>query len=372
MTLRWVQRGTLISFLLVAGTAGVFAQPASDGDVFNALLQGLQIGPPVQGDRLTLYPLRVPAELQAATPYQTLGEAMAQGLVVLTELADRTQNQVGLQFRQWGGGGGGISSQFGGGGIFGQGGGGFGGGGQGRGFARNFLVPEGGAGLGSGMLAGVGGLGNLFGQGAGQFAQTVRLPVFCFEEKRSRGTSPFFEPPVWLAPPSVRRTMLGDLNMATQNAVWRQILERLQTLRVRPPTRALASLYGDNEPGRFARSAVGEVARLAVWDRFTVGLLAVGNGRILGLDLYANAELFQKMSPAVIASYALEVVDAQKPSEIPPSRLVSFVSQLATARALEQPSLGLGRDYILHAPGLIGETLLHNGHVIHLAAFPRR
>jgi len=338
------------------------------------LLQGLQIGPPVQVDRLTLYPLRVPAELQEATPYQTLGEAMAQGLVVLTELAGRPQNQIGVQFRQLGGGGGGggIFGQGGGGGIFAQGGGGFGGGGQGRGFARNFLGPEGGQGLGSGMWAGVEGLGGLFGQGAGQFAQTVRLPVFCFEEKRSQGTSPLFEPPVWLAPACVRRTMLGDLNMATQNAVWRQILERLQALRVRHPTRALASLYGDNEPGRFARSTVEGVARVAVWDRFTVGLLAVGDGRILGLDLYANAELFQKMSPAVVASYALEVVDARKTSEIPPSQLVSFVSQLTTARAIEQPPLGLGRDYLLHGPGLVGETLLHNGHVIHLAAFPRR
>ena len=208
--------------------------------------------------------------------------------------------------------------------------------------------------------------------------QTVTIPVSCVEQGRWSWRSAEFASPERLhfsrgraekaAQVSRNLKVSGDPR-SEQGEVWEAIAAKSFAMGVSSPTGAMADLYettaADLEGYRRAlRPLAGQ--RGAV---FAVG------GKVAGLDLFDNAATLEKLWGKLVASYALDAVEAElgRVVALRPEALAgeasSFVADVAAARAEPFPAVGLGSQVRLEKDGVAGGGLVHEGQLVHLAAF---
>lgn len=110
-----------------------------------------------------------------------------------------------------------------------------------------------------------------------------------------------------------------------------------------------------------------------------VGAVFVTGGTFLGIDLYPSPDLFAAEFPALVQSYAIEVVGV-RPLEVSEAVAISFALEVATAAfdSLAVPEwtagagLGLGTDLRLSGDLMLASALEYRGELVHLGAFPNR
>ncbi len=100
-----------------------------------------------------------------------------------------------------------------------------------------------------------------------------------------------------------------------------------------------------------------------------MGALIYIANRWVGLDLVAGPGLFGRAWSRLCAGY---VADAIGREPKPWHRLDAgpVLSALAHGLAEPAPAVGLGEEYRLGTPGLAGATLVAQGRLAHLMAFP--
>ena len=99
-----------------------------------------------------------------------------------------------------------------------------------------------------------------------------------------------------------------------------------------------------------------------------VGAVAYVAGRWAGLDLLAGPRLFSRAWPRICAGYAADALRRTPAARhVPaPSRL----KMLAACPVEPAPAMGIGEEYRLPGEKLAGATLVAEGRVVHLMAFP--
>jgi len=103
-------------------------------------------------------------------------------------------------------------------------------------------------------------------------------------------------------------------------------------------------------------------------------VFAVG-GRVAGLDLFDAPGTREKFWGKLVSSYALDAVEAEVGRVVPlrPEGLEAdvraFVADVVAARPERFPVVGLGCQVRLAHDGVAGGGLVHEGRVVHLAAF---
>jgi hypothetical protein len=110
-----------------------------------------------------------------------------------------------------------------------------------------------------------------------------------------------------------------------------------------------------------------------------VGAVFVTGGTFLGLDLYDTAAAFAAEFPALVQSYAIEVVGVRA-LEVSEEVAVAFAESIATSAfdSLAVPGwttgegLGLGTELRLSSEHLLASALEYRGELVHLGAFPNR
>ncbi len=136
------------------------------------------------------------------------------------------------------------------------------------------------------------------------------------------------------------------------------------------PTRAMRDIY-EQEQESFAAC----VAALP-YPAGAAGVIAAINGRFVALDLFDNLETLESIWPRLITGYAMDALAARRGK--PAARQKAFSANGATALLdrLGQipcdlcPTVGLGKDWRLEAPDLVGQALVAKATCIHLSAFP--
>jgi hypothetical protein len=158
---------------------------------------------------------------------------------------------------------------------------------------------------------------------------------------------------------------------ADQAEVWHEVEERIAFARVASPTGA----YDD-----YARSrgtAVETVCGAFAAVPGQVGFVAALGDAVVGAELMGRPEPFAKAFMGLLHGYAIDAVDAAflAQREGTPARGSRFdapeslLAALAAAPAEARPSLGIGEDLRLAAPGLVGCALVADGGVAHATAF---
>ena len=217
----------------------------------------------------------------------------------------------------------------------------------------------------------------------------TKVPVSCTEQGRwSYASKAFSESGNVMARKSrARKTRSVQCSLeqsgvheSNQSEVWHGIAE-LQAQACAPsPTSAMSDVYKAREDDlRKCDDIFKPVPGQA-------GLLAIIDGRPVGLDLVSLTSAYAKLHAKLVRSYTLEGLLDAPPSppsgegngdvapgsalRTPNSELARvFLADIAAAEERQFPSIGHGTDHRYKAKALAGSALVHENEVIHAAFF---
>jgi hypothetical protein len=104
------------------------------------------------------------------------------------------------------------------------------------------------------------------------------------------------------------------------------------------------------------------------------GALFVINGEIVGLDLFAKPETYASLHAKLLASYALDALEAfrsRKSRRSPLKQAVEFLDAIQNMTGVQHASVSLGHDVRLTGSQMIGSALVCDGAVYHMCAFQK-
>jgi hypothetical protein len=310
-------------------------------DAIIAALDQLELGAPITAANLTMYPLLLPVE--SAPGYLTLDEALAAGLASVTEVSE-SGSVPELLVK--------------------------------NGAAKPVLILDGEELVGAKQNRIV----NLTILVAAQ--QTLHIPVSCVEAgrwaRRSRefavagrahyatGRARKLEQVSWAMRTSGTRE-------ADQGYVWQDIDEKSRRMKAGSATHAAAAMY---ERSRSKLDAF--IEELEAVPR-QAGALFTINGIVAGLDVFDSPATWRKSMRKLVQSFGLDALDhadarghrgaSEGGSDARPRPEV-FLSALKQASRERFPAIGVGEDVRIDGDSIVGGSLVVDGKVVHLVAFP--
>lgn len=204
--------------------------------------------------------------------------------------------------------------------------------------------------------------------------RTIVIPVSCVEAGRwSRRSARFTtSSQAYFARGRAKKMAQVSYSMlysgqarSDQHVVWADIAAKAAHLRTESATAAMFDIYD-----RHAKRIDGYVAAFTALDR-QVGAAFAINGTVIGFDLFACAGAWQKLMPKLVRSYALDAIEMPKKKAVTASReaVEELLSAVSQAAAKTFPAVGEGADIRLTGPNVTGAGLVAKGRVVHLSAF---
>jgi hypothetical protein len=204
----------------------------------------------------------------------------------------------------------------------------------------------------------------------------ARIPVSCTEQGRWSPTSRAFQESGNVMPRTLRarkaRSVSASLAetasfLSDQCEVWDGIAKLLSQAGAPSPTSAMSDVFKAHADG-FRECAQNFPLLLN-----QIGLLAVIDGNVVGLDLVSRSGAYAELHSKLIRSYALETLLEPKGNPISPASALdqtkAILDSIQKTQPISFPSVGYGTDLRFQAEGLVGTALVHDKEVIHAAFF---
>ena len=208
------------------------------------------------------------------------------------------------------------------------------------------------------------------------------IPVSCIEQGRWHWRSRQFETANRTLYASARAEKMAQVSRSMrfedsyrsdQSAIWDSIGRKAANFEVRSPTGAASDIY------EHRRALLDDMVMQVKPQTDQVGAAFMVRGRLIGTEIFGSAHTFAQLLPKLVRSYGLDAIDERAATlarrhrfEGDPARVVqAFLERLLRAAALDKPALGLGTDLRLEDRDLVGAALVHEGEVVHLSAFTR-
>jgi len=203
----------------------------------------------------------------------------------------------------------------------------------------------------------------------------IIIPVSCTEQGRWSYVSPRFEESLSVAPPRVRRSnqaaVTGSVRMSgrfvgDQSEVWSRVQELSDDAAVHSSTSAMSDVF------RERLSQLDDIARKFPSSPNQIGLMAIIDNSVLGLDIVTRAEVYELLHVKLVRSY---VLDAALRRDAPPrdrdmTELArDFLASTSKTSESRHESIGLGYDYRYTGTGIVGSALVYDNDLIHSAFF---
>jgi hypothetical protein len=182
------------------------------------------------------------------------------------------------------------------------------------------------------------------------------IAVYCVEHGRWAPTDEtvFFSIAEDVAPSKVRK---AAADIAPQEKVWEEVKNLNEDLEVHAPTEALASALDDVDMKKSTEPYKENLGSID-WPANVVGVIAVMGTEIVGLDIFAQHELFTKYYPSLLSSYSSDAHEDRDDARVPHVEVQSFLTALIS----DEASL----DKRMNEQGT---QLKHNGYRIHVADY---
>jgi hypothetical protein len=204
--------------------------------------------------------------------------------------------------------------------------------------------------------------------------RTIVIPVSCVEAGRwSRRSAKFTtSAQAYFAQGRAKKIAQVSDSLVTsgnarsvQHIVWEDIALKAAHLKAESATAAMSEIYD-----RHAERINDYVAAFAAIDR-QVGAAFAINGEIIGFDLFDSPATLKKLLPKLVRSYTLDAIEtlAKKAGANCRKAVQDLLSEVKQAHGKTFPAAGEGIDVRFEGPNLMGAGLIAKSRVVHLSAF---
>ena len=201
----------------------------------------------------------------------------------------------------------------------------------------------------------------------------VELPVFCVEQGRWRGRAEFEGSP-YVAARSIRADAQTG---AAQEQIWAGVERYRSDLGVASPSDDLVEVQESPELQEALKRYREEFGER--WRPEAVGMVVARWGRIVGADVFCNAEVFLKHRDRLLESYAADCWTWRRgQARLPDGPVVAadprqaerFLRRALRASYRELPAPGAGQRFRVDGNGLRGSGMVWHDVLLHVALFP--
>lgn len=198
------------------------------------------------------------------------------------------------------------------------------------------------------------------------------IPVSCVERGRWSYSSETLAPSQEPLFAGLRARKVADVTMslaaskgftANQHDIWEGIEGRSRELEVESPTLAMADTYACMEPTLSGYESAFELVE------GQIGALVGLGGRPFVLELVDSPSVFAKLWGKLLRGYAFDAELELNDKKLAEGDALRFLDSVASTGTRAYKSIGLGEDVRLNGGALVGSALVHEGVVVHLAAF---
>ena len=150
-----------------------------------------------------------------------------------------------------------------------------------------------------------------------------------------------------------------------QHAIWADVEEKSEALRVESPTMSMSDLY-DGRSGELDGYATAFHAEPG-----QCGAVVAVDGKVAGMELFDSPGAFSKYLGKLVRSYAMDALETGKRKRKAPAEAAvrQFLDALQSAAGERFAALGEGEDIRLKGAGIAGGALAADGRVVHLAGY---
>jgi len=203
----------------------------------------------------------------------------------------------------------------------------------------------------------------------------IFIPVSCTEQGRWSYVSPRFEESLSVAPPRMRRSnqaaVTDSVRMSgrfagDQAEVWSRVHEISEEAAVHSSTSAMRDVFKERLP------ALDEVTGKFPVGARQIGLLAVIDDEVMGLDVVTRPEVYELLHVKLVRSYVLDASlrrDAPVHERDVAKLARGFLDSAQKTSESRHESVGLGYDYRYTGPDVVGSALAYKADMIHCAFF---
>jgi hypothetical protein len=201
----------------------------------------------------------------------------------------------------------------------------------------------------------------------------ILLPVSCTERGRWSYLSASFGDSGYVASHAVRRAVHESVTASVrssgahrsdQGRVWGEVDDVSARAGVRSATGAMRDVFEQR------RKQTDDLTVAIVPLPEQVGVMAVADGAVMGLDLVSRAEAYAKLHDKIVRSYGFEaVVDGRSAGKGDVSAAKAFMAELGLIEGSEHASPGTGKSHRFTGRGIVGSALTYRSAIVHAAFF---
>jgi ARG/rhodanese/phosphatase superfamily protein len=152
--------------------------------------------------------------------------------------------------------------------------------------------------------------------------------------------------------------------MSDQGGVWNAIGMVSNKLGYVSPTHAIRDVYESQ------KTHIDDYLRDIEPEKGQIGAIFAINGCAAGVEIFDCAETLATYLPKIVRSYALDAHANQTAvSGADESEAAQLLDSILELEAQSFPAVGLGEDLRIETDAICGGALVHDGRVVHLAAF---
>jgi hypothetical protein len=184
-----------------------------------------------------------------------------------------------------------------------------------------------------------------------------KVEVFCVEEGRwqARSNDATFNKSAKVSSNEVRKAAIVDKN---QGEVWSKVAANVKDNKAASSTGTLAALNDSGELQTRLKKYGDYFSKVIVNDPDVIGVVAVSGDKILGCDMFANHNLFQKHYSNLLDAYATEAITFGGNVTIPFTKVKAYLDAFLTDERKQDEELKKK-----------GSVLKDGGKKVHISTF---
>ena len=201
---------------------------------------------------------------------------------------------------------------------------------------------------------------------------TLPIPVSCVEQRRWHYTSPSFASSSQFAYPSLRRTTHSEVTRsketlgssdANQSRVWQDISAKSARMDVFSDSMAMSDIYESHAPDLAAMNQAFPV------EEKQVGYMAFIKGGFAGCDLFGSTDVCRGQMAKLLRGYYLDSLD--KGVAFEGVKIDEILREVRAAEHREFETVGKGRERRFEAPHVQGSWKEVDGSIPHVTILPK-